>query len=94
MWRKGLAVMALDPDPGRGEVEVPKGSLFLAVDSYPFASTDMADGMESFVGRYFDPSAFGIFRDPLLQNPYSWKGEIVCYTEIGHRWPPSDNSLF
>jgi hypothetical protein len=90
---KDLAVMALDPDPGRGEVEVPKRSLFLAVDSHPFASTDMADGVESFVGHYFDPSSFDIFRDPLLHNSDSWKGEIVCYTEIGHRWPPLDNFL-
>ena len=90
---KDLAVMALDPDPGRGEVEVPKRSLFLAVDSHPFASTDMADGVESFVGHYFDPSSFDIFRYPLLHNSDSWKGEIVCYTEIGHRWPPLDNFL-
>lgn len=90
---KDLAVMALDPDPGRGEVEVPKRSLFLAVDSYPFASTEMADGVEAFVGHDFDPGPLGIFRNPLLHNSDFWKGEIVCYTEIGHRWPPLGNFL-
>lgn len=84
-----LSVLALDPDPGRGEVE--EGSLLLTVDSPAFAAANMTNGVESFVGHGFDPSAVGMHRDPVLYNANSREREIVCYTEIGHRRPPLDN---
>jgi hypothetical protein len=56
-------------------------------------TTEMTNGMESFVGNGFDPSSLGAHRDRLLDNTDSWKREIMCYTQCGHRWPPLDNVL-
>lgn len=86
-----ILVQALNPDPGRGQVQVAERSLLLAVDSGPFAAPNMTDRVESFAGNRFDPNSFGMHRDPLLDNTDPRKGKILCYTRCGYRWSPLDN---
>jgi hypothetical protein len=88
-----LSVQALDPDLSRGKVQVADRPFLLAVDPNPWAAANMTDGVESFVGDRFDPSSLGMDRDGLFDNTDSWKREILCYTQSGHRWPPLDNFL-
>jgi hypothetical protein len=75
-----LSVLALNPDSGRSKVEILKNSFLLTVDTYSFGPTDMTNRMKSFVGNGFDPSPVDTHRDRLLDNPNSWKREIMCYT--------------
>ena len=88
-----LSVLAPNPDSGRSKVQISDQSPLVAVDVGSLAATDMANGLKSFVGNGLDPSSFGVGPNPLLNNSDSWKREIVCYTQTGHRWPPLDNFL-
>ena len=53
----------------------------------------LVEGLEALVGNDFDPSLGGLQKDRLTDNPDSTKGEVRCYTEVEHCWPPLDNFL-
>jgi hypothetical protein len=88
---KDLPILTMEPYPGRSEIQISNRSLLLAVNPRRRTATKMAARAESFVGNYFDPGSLDLPRDPLLDNSDSTKGEVLCYTQIGHRWPPLDN---
>lgn len=90
---KDLAILAIQPYPGRGQIQIPHGSLRPAVDVPRSLPTDMADRMEPLIRNDFDPSLSGFQINRLADNSYSRKREIFCYTHGGHRRPPLDNIL-
>jgi len=86
-----LPILTVEPYLSRSKIQISNRSLLVAVDSRRGTATKMAEGSESFVGNDFDPGSFCPFRDPLMDNSDSTKGEVLCYTQTGHRWPPLDN---
>jgi len=93
MKTKDLAVPAIQPYPSRGPIQIPHGSLSPAVNLPALLPAQMADRIESLVWNHFDPGLSGSEKNRLSDNSDSRKGEIFCYTQCGHRWPPLDNIL-
>jgi hypothetical protein len=87
---KDLAILALEPDLGRGQVEISYGSLGPAVDVGALLAAEMADGVKTFVGNDIHPGLGRIRKSELADETDAGKGEIGCYTEIGHRRPPGE----
>jgi hypothetical protein len=52
---ENLAILALEPDLGRGQVEISYGSLGPAVDVGALLAAEMADGVKTFVGNDVHP---------------------------------------
>jgi hypothetical protein len=90
---KDLAIVTMQPDLDRGQIQIPHSSFDPAVDVYRPLATDMANRVEPLVGNHFDPSLGGFEINRLVDNSYSRKGEVFCYTQCGHRWPPGDDFL-
>jgi len=88
-----FSVQAADPDPCRTEIQVADPASLLTVNSICPPSTDMANGTEPFVGHRLQVSFPGIAGNLLAENTDSREGEIVCYTQRGHRRPPLDVEL-
>jgi hypothetical protein len=51
-----LAIQALEPDLGRGQIEISYGTLGPAVDVGALLAAEMADGVKPFVGNDAYPS--------------------------------------
>lgn len=88
-----LPVLTVYPEACRTKVQVSDPPPLLAVDSSGPAPADMADRTESPVGDCLQISPLTVGGYPLSDNPDSWKGEIVCYTQRGHHRPPLDVDL-
>ena len=88
-----LPIQAADPDAGRPEIQVADPASLLTVNSICPPSADMANGTEPFVGHSLQVSFPGISGNLLAENTDSGEGEIVCYTQRGHRRPPLDVEL-
>jgi len=85
---KHFAILAGDPQPCSGKVQVPNLALGPAVNTTIPLAASMADGLKPLVGLYLDVSSGGFGRNRLTDNFYSTKGEIWCYSVCGHRRPP------
>jgi hypothetical protein len=90
---KELAILAIQPYPDRGQIQIPHGSLLPAVDVPRRMPTDMADRSEALVWHGLDLSLTGFPINRLIDNSYSPKREVFCYTHYGHRRPPLDDIL-
>jgi hypothetical protein len=87
---KDLAILALEPDLSRGQIEISYGPLGPAVDVGAWLTTEVADRVESFVGSHIHPGLRRMGKNELANKMDPRKGEKGCYTEIGHRRPPGD----
>jgi hypothetical protein len=83
-----LAILALEPDLGRGQIEISYGSLGPAVDVGTLLVAEVADRMKTFVGNDLHPGLGRKGKSQLADETDARKGEKGCYTEIGHRRPP------
>jgi len=88
MGTEDLAILALEPDLGRGQIEISYGSLGPTVDVGALLAAEMADGVKTFVGNGVDPGLGRMRKSELADETDTRKGEKGCYTEIGHRRPP------
>jgi hypothetical protein len=75
-----LAVMAVNPDPSRAEVQVPEPATFLAVNPSDWTPTEMTDRTEPSVRHRLQVSPPTIAGYPLPENTNSKKRKIMCYT--------------
>jgi len=87
---KHFAIPAGNPCLRGGQVQIPNLALCPAVNTRCMLTATVADGLKPLVGMYMDMGNGGFWGDGLLNNFYSTKGKIWCYTESGHRRSPSD----
>jgi hypothetical protein len=88
METEDLAILALEPDLSRGQIEISYGSLGPAVDAGTLLAAEMANRVKPFVGNHIHPGLGRMRKNGLANETDARKGEIGCYTEIGHRRPP------
>jgi hypothetical protein len=88
MGTEDLAILALEPDLGRGQIEISYGPLGPAVDLGTLLVAEVADRVKPFVGNHIHPGLGRMRKSELANETDAGKGEIGCYTEIGHRRPP------
>lgn len=88
MGTEDLAILALEPDLGRGQVEISYRSLGPAVDLGTLLVAEVADRMKALVGNHIHPGLGRMGKNRLADETDAWKGKIGCYTGIGHRRPP------
>jgi len=90
---KDLAILAMEPDSCRGHIQIPNLSLDPAVNIPRSLATEVTTGQKAPVGNHLDSSLSTSEIHGLIDNSDSTKGEVGCYTDCGHRWPPWDNFL-
>lgn len=88
---KHFSVFAGDPQPGSGQVQIPKFAPGPAVDTGSPLPASMAYGLKTLVGLHMDLSCRSLGCNRLIYNFDSTKREIRCYSGYGHRRPPLDN---
>jgi len=85
---KHLAILAGDPQPGSGKVQIPNFAPGPAVNTGCPLAASVADGLKALVGLNLDVSSAGLWCNRLIDNFDSTKGKIGCYSGYGHRRPP------
>ena len=88
METEDLAILALEPDWSRGQIEISYGPLGPTVDVGAWLAAEVADRVKTFVGNDVHPGLGRMRKSELAHETDAGKGEIGCYTEIGHRRPP------
>jgi hypothetical protein len=85
-----LSILALEPDLSGSKIEISYGPLGPAVDVGAWLAAEVADRVKTFVGHDVHPGLGRMRKGELANETDAAKGEIGCYTEIGHRRPPGD----
>ena len=88
METEDLAILALEPDLSRGQIEISYGPLGPAVDVTALLAAEVTDWVKPLVGNDIHPGLGRMRKNGLADETDARKGEIGCYTEIGHRRPP------
>jgi len=87
---KHFAIFASHPQPGSGEVQIPKLASGPAVNTRSPLAASVANGLKTLVGLHPDLSSSSFGGNRLFDNFDSTEGEIWCYTDNGHCRPPLD----
>ncbi len=90
MRRDALPLQAAEPAQGRTKIQVAYPPSLLTVDPLGLLPTDIRKGTKPPVEQCFQVGIPGISANLLAENTDLWEGEIGCYTQSGHRWPPLD----
>ena len=90
MRTEHFAIVTFDPDRRGGQVQIPDPALGPAVHPSGSLPTAVTDRLKALVGLYPYLGLASVFQNDLVDNFDSTKGEIGCYSGLGHRRPPSD----
>ena len=88
-----FAIVTKDPNPGRGEVEIPNPSLVLTVHANPLTATAMTNRMKSLVWNNLDQGLLCLQANPLFDDTNSRERKVRRDTQCGHPGPPLDKGV-
>src|SRR5271157_2137602 len=90
MCTKHFAILTSDPRSGAGKAQISNLALGPAVNTGSLPAAFVTNWLKSLVGLGLDMSFRSLRTDRLIDNFYSTKRKICCYTDYGHRRPPLD----
>jgi hypothetical protein len=85
---KQLSVLAFEPNFSACQIQVTDATFSPAMSTVGFMPASVTNWFKAFVRLYLNPSLGGITINALIDNFYSTKGKVRCYSEFGHRRPP------
>jgi hypothetical protein len=80
--------MTMQIDLGRSQIQIPYAAVSPTVNTVSFLTTQVTDGLKSFVRDNPQPRFVTLRINKLVCNSDSTKREIGCYADTGHRRPP------
>jgi len=88
MGTKKFSIAAIEPYLGSCHIQVSDTALGPTVDYGSGQTASMTKWNKAIVGLQLDIGRIGFGCNVLIDNFYSTKGEIRCYSGYGHRRPP------